>query len=476
MGNLLIKSCFMLILICTVILSTLTAPVYSASADKPRVIATTDGEIDDQCSMVRFLLYANEWDIEGIVTSSSQYHWRGHRWAGDDWIDPYLDAYEKVYPNLVKHDPDYPTPQYLRERNVLGNVDAEGEMDKVTAGSQLIVKVLLDEADDRPVWLQAWGGPNTIARALKTIEEQHPDKVKQVAKKVRLFLIWEQDDSYQKYIRPHWEKHGILTIISDQFDAIAYRWDEIIPEPEKSYYNARWMKKNILNNHGPLCSLYEAKDNGDFRSEGDSPSFMHSIGTGLRSMVNPGWGGWGGRYVHVRNNTWLDPTIGDSFTYPQGRWYAKVTQGRMLRASKDPSDKKLISPYYRPMWRWSIAFQNDWAARADWCVKSPEKANHAPQVTLGHEADLTAVPGATVKLAAKATDPDGDKLSYRWWQYREAGMYQGSVDIKRAKRKKATVTLPADVKPGDTVHLICEVTDAGSPPLTRYQRVVVTIK
>ena len=162
---------------------------------RPRIIATTDGEIDDQCSMVRFLLYANEWDIEGIVTSSSQYHWRGHRWAGDDWIEPYLDTYEKVYPNLVKHDPLYPTPQYLRERTVLGNVDAEGEMEKVTPGSELIVKVLLDETDDRPVWLQAWGGPNTIARALKTIEQQHPDKVQQVAKKIRLFLIWEQDDS-----------------------------------------------------------------------------------------------------------------------------------------------------------------------------------------------------------------------------------------------------------------------------------------
>jgi len=476
MSHLRITSCVVLILTCGVILATFAGSVRAASNEKPRVIATTDGEIDDQCSMVRFLLYANEWDIEGIVTSSSQYHWRGHRWAGDDWIEPYLDAYEKVYPSLVKHDPDYPTPQYLRARHVLGNVDAEGEMDKVTAGSELIVKVLLDDTDDRPVWLQAWGGCNTIARALRTIEERYPDKVTSVAKKIRLFLIWEQDDSYQKYIRPHWEKYGILSIISDQFDAIAYRWDEIIPNPEKQYYAAQWMKGNILNNHGPLCSLYRAKDNGDFRSEGDSPSFMHSIDTGLRSMENPGWGGWGGRYVKVRNNTWLDPLVGDSFVYPKGRWYAKVSQGRKLRSSKDPADKKLISPYYRPMWRWSIAFQNDWAARADWCVKSPEQANHPPRATLGHSADLTAAPGATVKLIARATDPDGDVLTYRWWQYQEAGTCQGSITSKRAAKKKASITLPADAKPGETAHLICEVTDAGSPPLTRYQRVVVTVK
>lgn len=93
----------------------------------------------------------------GIITSSSQYHWQGHKWAGDDWAFPYLDAYGKVYPNLIRHDKDYPSPDYLRERTVLGNVKAEGEMDEVTPGSELIVKVLLDETDSCPVWLQAWG-------------------------------------------------------------------------------------------------------------------------------------------------------------------------------------------------------------------------------------------------------------------------------------------------------------------------------
>ncbi|MGB5334489.1 MAG: DUF1593 domain-containing protein, partial [Woeseiaceae bacterium] len=132
------------------------------ASDKPRVIVTTDGEIDDECSMVRFLLYANEFDVEGIVTSSSQYHSHGHKWAGDDWMQPYLDAYAKVYPNLVKHDPRYPTPEFLQARTLLGNVKAEGEMDEVTAGSQRIVEVLLDESDQRPVWIQAWGGTNTI--------------------------------------------------------------------------------------------------------------------------------------------------------------------------------------------------------------------------------------------------------------------------------------------------------------------------
>ena len=28
--------------------------------------------------------------------------------------DPYLEAYAKVYPNLIRHSKDYPTPEYLK--------------------------------------------------------------------------------------------------------------------------------------------------------------------------------------------------------------------------------------------------------------------------------------------------------------------------------------------------------------------------
>ena len=118
------------VMIITIAASGCNQQVNPVENGKTRVIVTSDGEIDDECSMVRFLLYANEWEIEGIITSSSQYHWQGHRWAGDDWIEPYLDAYEQVYPNLVKHDAEYPTPEYLREVTALGNVKAEGEMDE----------------------------------------------------------------------------------------------------------------------------------------------------------------------------------------------------------------------------------------------------------------------------------------------------------------------------------------------------------
>jgi len=478
------KLYYLFVILFTTSISCFSQENKTNNNNKPRVIVTSDGEIDDECSMIRFLLYTNEFDVEGIVTSSSQYHWQGHKWAGDDWIDPYLDAYSEVYPNLILHDKEYPSPEYLKSITFLGNVAAEGEMDSITPGSQHIVKVLLNESDDQPIWLQAWGGTNTIARALKTIEEEYPDKMEYVAKKIRFFFIWEQDSTYQSYIRPHWGKYNILTIISDQFDAIAYRWKGCQPKEMWPYYLAPWMKENILENHGALCSLYKAHkegdegyEDGDFRSEGDSPAFMHQINTGLRNMESPDWGGWAGRYVLIRENTWLDPVPVEGYEYPEGRWYTRSAWGRMSsREGATVFNNETHKEYFKPMWRWSDVFQNDFAARADWCVKSYKDANHQPIVKLDHKLDLIAKPGSIIKLNAEGTyDPDGDELDFNWWYYKEASDYKGEVKIENKNSKKASLIVPNNVNKETTLHVVCDVKDNGIPQLTRYKRVIINI-
>lgn len=462
----------------------------SANNTKPRVIVTSDGEIDDECSMVRFLLYANEWDIEGIVTSSSQYHWHGHNWAGDDWLDQYLEAYSEVYPNLVLHDIDFPTPEYLKSISFLGNVETEGEMDSITPGSQHIAKVLLDESDDNPIWIQAWGGTNTIARALKTIEEEHPEKMEDVAKKLRFFFIWEQDSTYQAYIRTHWGKYNILTIISDQFWAIAYQWNKILPEDKLEYFKDEWMKANILNGHGKLCSLYKAHEkgshglsgdtdfnDGDFRSEGDSPAFLHTIPTGLQNMKSPRYGGWGGRYIKIRENTWLDPVPASDYEYPKGRYFTKTAWGRKYMREEYPENQDLMKAYFKPITRWADAFQNDFAARADWCVKPFNEANHPPVVNLNHELNLEAKPGSTIQLNAKGTyDPDNNQLTYNWWFYEEAGSFNGNRKIEKSNTQNASFMVPKELNKEVSIHIICEVKDDGIPQLTRYKRVIIKVE
>jgi hypothetical protein len=415
--------------------------VNLASAARPRIIATTDGEIDDRCSMVRFLLYANEWDIEGIIISSSKFHWDGHKWAGVEWIDDQIDEYAKIYDTLKQHAEGFPTPEQLKSKVRIGNISNVGAMDKDAPGSDRIVEVLLDDKPG-PVYLQAWGGTNTIARALWKIQHEHPEQMKKVTDKAIIYIILDQDTTFRKYIEPNWPGIQVLGSFS-QFRCIAYRWERNIPRPQKTFFEKPWMEANILKDHGPLCSLYEAK-NGAFRSEGDSPAFMHQIRVGLRSLEDPTYGGWGGRFIREKSkgNTW--------------------------RGAKDSGDLN------KPIWRWAEAFQNDWAARADWCVKDYDQANHPPIARLDGPLDLKVAPGKTVRLnAAESSDPDGDELRFNWWLYREVGTHTGTANLNYDTRGEATVTFGRSARVGQTVHIICEVTDDGSPALTRYQRVIV---
>ncbi len=452
----------------------------SSRADRPRVIVTTDGEADDRCSMVRFFLTANEFEVEGIINSSSQFHWEGgsgwNAFHPVSWVRDYIGLYSKVYDNLRQHDPGYPSPEHLLSRWKVGNVSAVGEADRRTEGAELIAKVLLDDRDPRPVWVQAWGGCNTIARALRIIEEEHPARMKEVADRMRLFLIWEQDGTYQSLIRPRWEPLGVPTIISDQFDCMAYIWPKVLPEKTKTHFEADWMTANILKGHGPLCDAYEHKD-GAFHAEGDTPAFLHAIPNGLRSLESPGWGGWGGRYVQVRGNVWMDPPPADGWEHPTGRWFIDNSWSKKLDNVTDSKAKAGRARYFKPLSRWLEQVQNDFAARADWCVEDYASANHPPVVRLKDTPpDLDAAPGERVTLdATTTTDPDGDALDFRWWHYPKAGTYPGKA-LAESDSARTEIAIPADARTGQEIHMICEVTDSGTPPLTRYRRVVIRVQ
>ena len=458
----------------------LGAPVCATADERSRVIVTTDGEADDKASMVRFLLTCNEFDVEAIVNSSSEFHWQGGRgWNAlqpVDWVRDYIGLYAKVYANLKKHSPLYPEPDSLLARWRVGNVGGVGEDSVRTPGAELIARILLDGSDPRPVWVQAWGGCNTLSRALRIIEEEHPDRMGEVAARTRLFLIWEQDDTYQRYIRPHWEKFNITTIISDQFDCMAYIWPKVLPADVKPYFEAPWMTANIIDGHGPLCAAYENKD-GAFNGEGDTPAFLHSVPNGLRSMECPAYGGWGGRYEHVRAGVWMDIPPAGGYSHPDGKWGISNSWSKMMERWTEPGRVAVRTAYFKPIWRWMKDVQNDFAARADWCVADYADANHHPVVRLaGTPADITATPGQTVTLDASATtDPDGDRLAFRWWHYAEAGTYRGRA-VEGGNEAKVSVVVPADARPGETIHFVCTVTDSGTPTLTRYARVVITVE
>jgi hypothetical protein len=483
-----------------------TDAMAQSTTAKPRTIVTTDGEVDDVDSFIRLLLYANEFDIVGLVYSSSQWHYAGDgkgtlftsemqntaerygerselRWPGTTWMQHYIGLYGKVYDNLTKHAKGYPTPDYLKSLVKVGNIEFEGEMEKDTEGSDFIKQILLDD-NASPVYLQIWGGTNTVARALKSIEDEYKGTpewqniYKKVSDKAIIYAVLDQDAAYGKYVAPNWPEVKVL-YNSDQFWSFAYLWPKVVPAELQPYLSGKWFAENIKFNHGPLLEEYYLWGDGrqiegdpehthgdmaeakkydrsqyDFISEGDSPAFFYLLDVGLRSMEDASYGGWGGRMVQSEKNPY--------------RW----EDGKHV-TDYNPYSKQQDAAY--PQTRWVDVLQHDFAARADWCVMTYEEANHAPVVKLNHPQDMVVKPGKKVNLSGSATDPDGDTVSYKWWQYEEVDTIKGKVNIQQSNKQKAYFTVPKSAKSGDTIHLILEVTDAGKPSLTRYQRVIATV-
>ncbi|MBB6328502.1 hypothetical protein FHS59_004158 [Algoriphagus iocasae] len=478
----------------------------ASESQKPRTIVTTDGEIDDVDSFIRMLLYANEFQIEGLVISSSMWHYKGDgkgtlftsememtkemygaitdlRWPGVKWMDPLLDAYGEVYPKLSQHAEGFPTAAHLKSLVKVGNIDFEGEMEVDTEGSDFIKAKLLDE-EMEPLYLQAWGGTNTIARALKSIEDEYKgspewDGVYQkIVDKAIIYAILDQDATYRKYIAPNWPDLKIF-YNSSQFWCFAYAWKRAVPESQHYLFEGEFMGNEIINNHGPLLKQYYSYGDGqkqegddehihgdptklenaqwgtfgvyDFISEGDSPAYLHLIDVGLDNLMHPEWGGWGGRLAQSEEqpNRWED--------------------GKEV-LDYNPFTEKMDATY--PQIRWVEAIQQDFAARADWCVMDYADANHPPVVKAVGTNLVNAKPGESLTLQVETSDPDGDVLETKFWIYKEVGTYTGEATLTVEGN---SVQLQLDDSSTGLLHVIAEVKDQRAHPMIRYQRFVVEV-
>jgi hypothetical protein len=440
------------------------------------------------------------------VYSSSQWHYKGDgkgtlftsemestakrygkrtdlRWPGITWMQELLDEYAKVQPNLLKHDKSYPSANTLRKLIKVGNIDFEGEMDKDTEGSDFIKKKLLDD-NMAPLYLQVWGGTNTIARALKSIEDEYKNTnqweaiYKKIGKKAIIYAVLDQDATYKKYVAGHWSNIRVF-YNSDQFWCLAYPWPRVVPKELQLYLRGEFMAKNIILNHGPLLSKYYTWGDGqkqagdeehthgnlseidkykmtqyDFISEGDSPAYFQLLNVGLMSQNNPEYGGWGGRMVQSKENP--------------NRW----EDGKTI-TDFNPYTQKQDASY--PQTRWIEALQLDFASRADWCIKDYAEANHPPKIFVKEGNIIQVKAGQTITLNASAIDPDHQKVDLYFWQYQEAGTYSGKVDISEVSPAKAKILVPTNVQKGETIHVIVEGKDHGSPALIRYQRVILKV-
>lgn len=420
---------------CCILFILLVAQQSWAQA-KPRVIITTDGEIDDRSSFVRWLLYTSDFEVEGIVATNSKWQKSGH---GLGWLKEAIDQYGKVRPNLVKHQPAYPTAAFLTSKLVLGNEDSafltRVPPYKDSPGSELILQSLLKE-DARPLHVACWGGVNTVAQALWKLKTGHSFGVYQKAvAKIRIYAISFQDAAGD-WVRSE-VKDALIIKARSWYQTWNYHPQKHNPYPQ--LMNAAWLKLNVLQGHGVLGAAYPQQN----VSEGDTPSFLGLINNGLRAYEDYSWGGWGGRFRPRSRGYWVD-------------------------AEDDNSDKKAIT-------RWIPAVQNDFAARMDWCVAPYAEANHHPVIKVKGDLNKTVAPGQTLTLDATGSyDPDSHQLKYHWWHYKDVGNVTAAVVIKNNNSPVASLTIPpAAAAP---LHIILEVKDNGTPQLTTYKRFVLEVK
>lgn len=454
----------------------------NAAIQKQRLIVMTDmgADPDDSMSMVRLMLYSNEIDIEGLIATTSVWMKTD---IHPDGIRSVIRAYGKARANLLQHETGFPKPETLLSRVATGQPGygiAETGPGKDSMGSELIIRAL-KSPDPRPLWVAAWGGTNTLAQALIKIRATNSTaEADRLTSKLRVYTISDQDDS-GAWIRRNFP--NVFYVFSPGTYAFA-TWtaiNAVIPETDNTTISNAWLRDHIQQNHGPLGAAYPDVAYG---MEGDTPSILNLIPNGLNVPDHPDYGGWGGRYElykpapsstdkEVNGGIPIEPETRPVWANATDTFlpYVPAPYGGAFVPSK-----KSFHGFQETLWRWRDDFQNDFAARMDWTVKPYAKANHPPVPVLDHPDHLTVHSGEAILLSATASyDPDGDSLSYQWFQYPEAGSYKQIIKSYGAENTiRGGYPAPEVTKP-ETVHFILRVTDKGSPALTRYKRIIVTI-
>ncbi len=457
------------------------ADAQASAASRLIVLSDIGADPDDTQSFVRLLLYSNEIDLEGLVATTSV--WR-QAVVSPEMIRHVVDAYAKVQPNLLHHDARYPSADRIAALITEGlpryGMSGVGP-GRDSPGSALIIRALKRD-DQRPLWITAWGGVNTLAQALFSLRaSERPEELRRLVAKLRVSTISDQDDA-GPWIRANFP--DLFYVVDPGGDYGQSTWiaiNSVVDGISNERIGNAWLARNIQQGHGPLGQVYPDVSWG---MEGDTPSWLNLIPNGLNRPEHPDWGGWGGRYQLSRPvepveqpATFLDgkpipqetrpiwTSTSDRYAPPVWPDYGRATR----RGEKAFTGNRVT------LWRWRDDFQNDFAARMLWTTAAFKDANHAPVLELDRPDVFTVRSGEVFTIsAAQSRDPDGDSLSFYWYTYPEAGTL--AADLVQGVENGDTVqlTAPKVARPG-TIHLIVEARDKGTPALKSYRRVVITV-
>jgi hypothetical protein len=285
---------------------------------------------DDLQSMVRFLLYSNEFEIQALMASSATFA----NIAKKENILDILELYDKVDENLRKHDPHYPASSYLRSVTFQGLSGSWGKSvtnnigkGKDSEASEAIIDIV-DRPDTRPVWFCVWGDCSNIAQAIWQVKQTRSKKELQTfLSKIRIYQVAKQDDTID------W----LMDNFPDLF--IIYTkstYQGIFGGPGDPLRNQKWIETNIRQNHGPLGAAYPLSAiRVSGVKEGDSPSFLYLVSavSKMNNPEDPSQESWGGQFVRLgTTNHWVDGPGASSIS------------------------------------KWKVQIQEDFAKRADWML------------------------------------------------------------------------------------------------------------
>lgn len=434
---------------------------------KPRMVVLTDvstWETDDSESLVRLMAHADLFEIEALIFTTG---WSLDKTREDfmDLIHEAIDAYEKDLPNLQKRsnqkqfNPDesrqnigyWPSPDYLRSVTMFGSKNRGlkflGEGNE-SAGSDFIIQ-LADEKDDRPLWITVWGGGNTLAQAIWDVKQNRSEaELKEFLHKIPTYAITDQDrDQKTPYdISSHYWMRKEFS------EDLLFIWDESAWKFQNGTGKRNWEEYAAhIQTHGALGAVYPKYKYG---VEGDTPAFLYLLPNGLGDPMIPSHVSWGGYAVFQLTED-------------------KVTSSYSNFNSPAADISRKYLEHFYP------ATFNNFATRMDWAKEG--KGNRNPDVVINKNEGIEIItkkvkPGEEIRWdASRSTDPEGDALTFSWWTIPEAGTYQGEVSIEGKDVSTASLKVPADFA-GKTLHIICEVTDSGSPKLTSYRRIIIAGK